>query len=133
MVVNQLFSEKPSLDLINRYIKTFGLNNIDDTTEFTILDMIHHNTLIQIQMLHNELADIYLPCKKQYIDNLDNKTAITVLRQLIKIYDHDLLSREKFIKSTKYLVYKIVSKQEKIFNKKPNKNIKKKDIVIIFD
>ena len=62
MVVNQLFSEKPSLDLINRYIKTFGLNNIDDTTEFTILDMMQHNTLIQIQMLHNELADICLPC-----------------------------------------------------------------------
>jgi hypothetical protein len=133
MVVNQLFSEKPSLDLINRYIKTFGLNNIDDTTEFTILDMMQHNTLIQIQMLHNELADIYLPCKKQYINNLDNKTAITVLRQLLKIYDHDLLSREKFIKATKYLVYKIVSKQEKIFYKKPNKNIKKKDIVIVFD
>ena len=61
---------------------------------------------------------------------LTNKEAITILRQLLKIHDYDLNSREKFIKGIKYSVYKIITKQDKLFNIKKNKN---KEIVIVFD
>jgi hypothetical protein len=43
------------------------------------------------------------------------------------MYDHDLSSKEKFIKGTKYLVYKIITKQDKDFSKKNKKYINKKD------
>jgi hypothetical protein len=134
MVLNQLFIEKPSLEILNKYVKAFGLNNIDDSTEFTILDMNKNNTLIQLQSIQTDLGDLYIPCKRKlYVEELTNKNAITVLRQLLKIYDRDLYSKEKFIKGTKYLVYKIISKQEKDFNKRNKKITKKKEIVIVFD
>jgi hypothetical protein len=134
MVLNQLFIEKPSLEILNKYVKAFGLNNIDDSTEFTILDMNKNNTLIQLQSIQTDIGDLYIPCKRKlYVEELTNKNAITVLRQLLKIYDRDLYSKEKFIKGTKYLVYKIISKQEKDFNKRNKKITKKKEIIIVFD
>lgn len=133
MVINQLFNEKPPLDLLLKIIKTFGLKDMKDNTEFTILDLARNNTVTQLKTFDKELREIYLPCKqKLYLDNITNKSAINILRQLLKVYDHDLVSHEKFIKGTKYLVYKITTKEEKEFNKK-RKNIPKKEIVIIFD
>ena len=70
--------------------------------------------------------------KKKYfndINTLTNKQAITILRQLLKVYNYDLFSKEKFIKGTKYSVYKIISKNNKIFDL----NKKKKEIIILFD
>ena len=91
-------------------------------------------TLNIFHILENDLRKYYIPCKQKiYFDNMNNltnKEAITILKQLLKIHDYDLNSREKFIKGIKYSIYKIITKQEKIFNIKKKKN---KEIVIIFD
>jgi hypothetical protein len=134
MVLNQLFNEKPSLELVNKIIQKFGLKDINDTTEFTTLDMDKINTLVNIKPLVDEIRDCYIPCKRvKYASEFNNKTVITILRQFIKMYDHDLSSKEKFIKGTKYLVYKIITKQDKDFSKKNKKYINKKEITIVFD
>ena len=92
------------------------------------------NTLKVFHNLEDELRKYYLPCKQKIYFNdiklLTNKEAITILRQLLKIHDYDLISREKFINGIKYLLYKIITKQDKQFNIKNNK---KKEIVIVFD
>jgi len=122
MVLNQLFNEKPSLELVNKIIQKFGLKDINDTTEFTTLDMDKINTLVNIKPLVDEIRDCYIPCKRvKYASEFNNKTVITILRQFIKMYDHDLSSKEKFIKGTKYLVYKIITKQDKVFYKQNKK------------
>lgn len=131
MVVNQLFNIKPSLDLVTKFVKCFGLKGLQDNTYFTLLDMQHHNTLTQINSLLKELYDLYLPCKYNYLTNITEKSAITIMRQLLKVYDYDVFSHEKFIKGIKYLEYKIVSKNEKNIMKKPPK--KKKEFIIHFD
>jgi hypothetical protein len=134
MVVNQLFIEKPPIDFVNKYVKTFGLNDINDSTEFTTLDILCRNTIIQIQHLQPELIDLYLPCKKDiYVSELTTKNIITILRQLVKLYDKDICSREKFIKGTKYLAYRIITPQEKKFLLKSKKKHTNKEIVIVFD
>ena len=133
MVLNQLFISKPSFELLNTIIKHFGLKSINDTKQFSYLDMNKHNTLTNFNTIESELNKYYLPCKKKKyfndITTLTNKQAITILRQLLKVYNYDLFSKEKFIKGTKYSVYKIISKNDKIFNK----NKKKKEIIISFD
>lgn len=131
MVVNQLFNEKPTLDFIIKYIKYFGLNDLQDTKKFTILDIYHHNTLTQINTIKKELYDLYLPCKHHYISNINEKTIITIFRQLLKVYDYDLISNEKYIQGVKYLEYRIISKNEKNIVKKPPR--KKKEFIIHFD
>ena len=123
MVLNQLFISKPPIKLLKKIIKGFGINNLNDTKEFCYLDMINLNTLSIFHTLENELRKYYIPCKQKIyfenIQNLTNKEAIVILRQLLKIHNYDLYSREKFIKGIKYSVYKIISKNNIIHEKKP--------------
>ena len=134
MIINQLFISKPPLELLQNLLIGFGLKKINDKKEFCYLDMNRLNTLDIFHNLESELSKYYLPCKKKIyfndIKNLTNKEAITILKQLLKIHDYDLNSREKFIKGTKYSVYKIITKQDKIFNLHNKKN---KEITIVFD
>lgn len=134
MVLNQLFSEKPSLELINKIIQKIGLKDINDTSEFTILDLNAHNSITNIRHFVDEIKECYIPCKRsKYVSDITNKTIITILRQFLKIYEYDLISREKYINGIKYLIYKITTKKDKIFNKKNKKYINKKEITIVFD
>ena len=134
MVLKQLFISTPPIELLKDIINGFGLKNLNDKKEFCYLDMDNLNTLNVFHTLESELRKYYLPCKQKiYFNNMNlltNKEAITILRQLLKIHDYDLNSREKFIKGIKYSVYKIITKQDKLFNIKKNKN---KEIVIVFD
>lgn len=137
MVINQLFIKKPSNELLNNIIKAFGLNDINDTREFSHLDIDKNNTINNINNLVSELSECYIPCKrKNYIDNLQNitnKEIITIFRQILKAHNYDLYSKEKYIKGIKYLVYKIVTKQEKHTINKTKKKMPKKEYVIVFD
>ena len=134
MIINQLFISKPPIELLQTLIKSVGFKNFNDKKEFCYLDMDRLNTLSVFHNLETELSKYYLPCKKKIyfndIKNLTNKEAITILKQLLKIHDYDLSSREKFIKGIKYSVYKIITKQDKMFNLHKNKN---KEITIVFD
>ena len=134
MVLNQLFLTKPPIELLQSLIHGFGFKKFNDKKEFCYLDMDKLNTLEVFHNLELELSKYYLPCKKKIyfndIKNLNNKEAITILKQLLKIHDYDLNSREKFIKGIKYSVYKIITKQDKMFNLHKNKN---KEITIVFD
>ena len=137
MVLNQLFISKPPIKLLRKIIKGFGINNLYDDTEFCYLDMIKLNTLSIFHNLENELIKYYIPCKQKIyfenIKNLTNKEAIVILRQLLKIHNYDLYSREKFIKGIKYSVYKIINKNyiahEKV--KEPVLLIDKKELKLI--
>jgi len=141
MVVNQLFIVKPHINLINKIIKAFGLNNINDTTEFSYLDMDNnnHNTLNILHNMKKELGDCYIPCKRKiYVDNMNmnttnNKTAITIFKHFLKPYNYDLYSREGYVNGYKCMLYKIITKKDKLFITKTKKKKKKKEIVIVFD
>jgi hypothetical protein len=137
MVVNQLFIQKPPNELLNKIIKAFGLNDINDTREFNRIDMDRNKTLAYFHTLEKELGEYYLPCKrKNYIDNIKNitnKEIITIFRQILKAHNYDLYSKEKFIKGTKYLVYRIITKNDKTSISKTKKKVPKKEYVIVFD
>jgi hypothetical protein len=137
MVVNQLFIQKPPNELLVKLIKAFGLNDLNDTREFSQIDMDNNNTIAIFHTLEKELAECYIPCKrKEYTSNIKNiiyKEAVTIFRQFLKAYNYDLYSKERFIKGIKYLVYKIVTKQEKSIISKTKKNPPKKEFIIVFD
>ena len=68
MVVNQLFIHKPPNELLNNIIKAFGLNDLNDTREFSQLDIEKNNTIKNIRNLEKEISECYIPCKrKNYI------------------------------------------------------------------
>lgn len=140
MIINQLFIDKPPIDLLNKIIISFGLSNINDTREFSQIDINKHNTIQTFNKLENELRTCYIPCKRNTFNvNLISKPTgiITIFRQILKAHNYDLYSKEKYIKNKKYLVYKIVTKQEKTIktmkNTKKHKTKHPKEVVIVFD
>ena len=75
------------------------------------------------------LEEYYLPCKRKvYLEDLTLKKCITILRQLVKLYDYLLKSNEKYIKGEKIIIYYIVP----VSMKNPNNKIEK-NCVISFD
>jgi hypothetical protein len=153
MVINQLFISKPPIELVTKLINAFGIKNINDSSEFSYIDMnINRNSnspgsepISIISNLQKELSEYYIPCKRKiYFDmsgnsgnsgNIDNieqsKSLITILRQLLKLYNYNLSSREGYINGIKNMIYKIVvnTKVKKIRKKR----LPRKEFVINFD
>ena len=124
MIINQLFTSKPPIELLQTLIHGFGFKKINDKKEFCYLDMDRLSTLEVFHKLELELSKYYLPCKKKIyfndIKNLTNKEAITILKQLLKIHDYDLIRRgvmgclsKKYILSDKELCLEML---ERIIN-----------------
>ena len=129
MTINQLFKKKPQKELVEKVLNIFGLSNFDDTKNFTKKDLENIDTLNNILSIKDLLEEYYLPCKKKvYLDNLTLKKCITILRQLVKLYDYTLKSNEKYIKGEKIIIYYVVPISMKSQNNKIEKNC-----VISFD
>lgn len=120
MVFNQLFVEKPSMEIVDKIIHAFGLIDINDKKEFSFIDMDRANTLTILRNIENEIRECYIPCKQQkYVSKIDHKSAITIFRQFLKSQNYELVAKEKYINAKKSLLYKIITKEEKNKDKKP--------------
>jgi len=129
---DQLFKNKPDLNLVTDIIKLFGLLNINDINLFTRQNLIDLNTMDKLYEYIPKLKEYYLPCKaKIYLTDLDEKKCITILRQLLKQYNYNILTKEKTIKSVKYNFYQIIQHS----TKKIDTNINNIDrtVVLSFD
>lgn len=135
MVINQLFNVIPPMELLNKLIKMIGLKDITDKTEFGLLDIEKNNTLHHFKSIEKEIRDCYIPCKsRKYIpDPIDFKSLITIFRQILRMHDYDLDSREKFIKRNKYIIYRITTKEEKEAIRRVKRVIPHKEITVVFD
>ena len=128
---DQLFKNKPDMNLLNDTIRLFGLSDLNDTKLFTKQNMIDLNTLQKVNEIVPRLQDFYLPCKsKKYLTRLDEKRCITILRQLLKQYNYNLLTKEKCIKGEKFNYYQIIQYSNKKINTKQQEERK---IVLSFD
>jgi len=56
-----------------------------------------------------ELHKIYVKCKaKSYLENIDEKSVLTILRQILRVHGYSLLSRSKCSKRDRFLEYRII-------------------------
>jgi hypothetical protein len=110
-MINQLFREKPTIDLASNIVKYFGLKNLHDPSFFSRSDMRSKKTVEKIrEHLLAELKKIYIKCKaKSYLTDLDEKAVLTVLRQILRVHDFQLVSRSKCIKGLRYQQYRILT------------------------
>ena len=94
--------------------------------------MIELNTVENMRNYIPKLDEYYLPCKsKIYLKDINERKCINILRQLLKQYNHTLLSKEKYVNSIKYNFHQII----KFSNKKIDTNIHEveRKIVLSFD
>ena len=108
MPKNQLFRQIPPIELCTKVLNAFGLKDLSDTTYFSRKDLESTKCVENLTELKGELADYYLPCKaRTYLNDLNNKNAITVLRQISRLYGCSVQSREKYIKGDKFIIYQL--------------------------
>ena len=130
---DQLFKNKPDINLLNDIIKLYGLSNLNDTKLFTKENLKDLNTADKLLIYLDKLREFYLPCKyKKYLVDIDEKKCITILRQLLKQYNHNLLAKEKFVKGIKYNFYQIIQYSNKKIDTGKKLN-DERDIVISFE
>ncbi len=109
MPKNQLFRQIPPNDLCERILHAFGLSSFSDSTYFSRKDLDTINCVELMTELKHELIKYYLPCKaRTYLNDLNSKNVITILRQIAKLYGFSVQSREKYIKGDKFIIYQIV-------------------------
>ena len=114
MKINQLFIKHVNIDMLNLIIDCFGLSGLDDRRMFSKSDMIRLGTAAKIKAIVPQLLDYYLPCKARiYLNSVTEKKSITILKQILKLHAHLLLSRERNSRHRKVILYQIVSEQER--------------------
>ena len=136
-IKNQLFKSIPSRDVINKVIAIFGLTSLDDTRNFTRHDIEKLGAVNKMYQLKNILEEYYIPCKaRTYLNDLNSKNIITVLRQLVRLFGYSVISREKYIKGDKFIIYQIISSADR--NYRPittfdDPDDQKKECIITFE
>lgn len=136
MTKNQLFKMIPQRSLCLRILKTFGINDFNDSHNFSRSDLEQINCVDNLLLLKDTLQEYYLPCKaRTYLNDLNTKNAITILRQIVKLYGYTINSREKYIKGHKFIIYQLITIENKSYNPiniVSSKN-NDKECVVIFD
>jgi uncharacterized membrane-anchored protein YitT (DUF2179 family) len=126
---NQLFAKiNPPFDLVKQILGLLINYPFDDLHyEFTKKIIIEKKVLDKIGPYIEELKKYYLKCKHaKYLENIDEKKYITILRQIMRPYNYSIKAYEKYNNGEKYLLYVIIK------NKEDNK-LKKINSVISFD
>jgi hypothetical protein len=124
----QLFKSIPSKEFVENILKLFIPNGFQDSYyQFSRKMISDKNVIEKIQLLIPQLKEYYMNCKhKKYLENIDAKKCVTILRQLLRLYEYRVVSMEKYHNGQKFLLYKI----EKI---EANKDIHQKSLIIDFE
>jgi hypothetical protein len=130
---NQLFRVLPTKEFVQNYLKLFSPGGFENEYFQFTRDDIKNKKITKTMKndyFNKHFIKFYLPCKyRKYLQNVDEKKAITILRQLLKVYDYNIISSEKYSRGNKFLVYKLKNMNVKNDTKKE----KKYDLVLHFD
>lgn len=107
-MINQLFIDKPPESIILNCVVLLGW------TSFTDKRIVMRTELDNIQVadkfinIINQLRQYYLPCKQdKYLSNINTKSIITIVRQLLKTIGYNIRGIEKVIDNKKEMIYKL--------------------------
>lgn len=110
MKINQLFVKHVDLDMMNEVLKCFNLMSLLDQRMFCKYDMVEYGTVCKLNAIKESLTQYYIPCKSRlYLENLTEKKAITVLKQLLRLHSYKLWCKEKNYHHKKIIFYQLVS------------------------
>ena len=105
MKKDQLFAKIPPYDLFIKILKCFGLDNINDKRSFTRKHLTYINTVQKMEELVPTLKLYYIPCKaRTYLNDLNEKNIVTILRQILKHFNYNIVSKEKYLRGEKYIL-----------------------------
>ena len=108
-MINQLFRSQPSRELACQLVHYFGLAGLQDNKPFSKFDMRREQTIEKIRgNLLGDLKEIYIHCKaKSYLTELDERSVITILRQILRTQGYTITSRSKYRSGERFKEYQI--------------------------
>ena len=102
--MSKLFRELPPLDIVNLMLVELGFTGIIDTKLFCAEEL--NNTTVEVWV--PLLEPYYLPCKaKRYLDILDSRRIITILRHVLPLHGYRLQCYERLHLGKKRTVYQM--------------------------
>lgn len=128
---NQLFKINPDQNIINLLLEIFGLDDLNDSRFFTKKNMIDLNIVQQMNDNCDTFHKYYLPCKgKIYLNNLNEKKCITILRQFLKPFYYKCIAIEKSSDGKKYMTYRLIYNNSQLSSINDNN---KREYIVNFD
>ncbi len=110
MSKDQLFKKIPDDQLLLDVLNLFGIKDLNDTHTFSKNEIKNLDVMNKILTLKDRLAECYVTCKfRQYFNFVEEKNLITLLRQILKTRNMNIVSKEKYLKGTKFLTYNLQS------------------------
>ena len=108
MKINQLFRANVPSDLFIKLHRCFGYEALNQEYMFSKVELDKLDTVNRVNNLKEELCQYYIPCKaKLYLSNMSELKCITVFRQILRLFNINLISRQKYIKHKKITFYSI--------------------------
>lgn len=109
MKINQLFVKHVDEEMLGLVLKCFNLRGLNDHRLFCKYDMAELGTVQKLQEIKDKLSAYYIPCKARlYLENMTEKRAVTVLKQLLRLHSYKLWSKEKNHNHKKIIFYQLV-------------------------
>lgn len=123
MKINQLFKRHvKDCDAI-AIIQCFDLVDFEDRRMFCKKDLVHIHAVSRLEELVPMLRTYYLPCKARvYLENLCENRAVTILKQVLRLFRFALVSREKNINGRKVIFYQVQSEGELLVQRQMKKS-----------
>ena len=127
----QLFKSIPNKSILDKLENIYPIKDFrEKRITFTKQDMVEFNTIDKLNEYLPTLKTFYLPCKqKMFLNCLCFRRAMTILRQILRIFSYKVLSKERFTKYKKHYEYWIVFDSELGKNDEEQYNRTKKNIV----
>jgi hypothetical protein len=106
--MTQLFKKSPDTLLFNKVLQTLGIDQFKEEFCFRKKDLFLIGTVTKMKLLAPELREHYYPCKsKLYLDNIDDSKCVTIIRQFLRFFGYQLVSKEKYDNGEKYIMYSL--------------------------
>ena len=120
---NQLFKKYPNDEIIKKLLNCFGLDDLNDNRHFSRDDLKKSGSVEKIYNMKDELNNYYIPCKaRTYLNDLNEKNIITILKQFIKTKLYTIISREKYSNKKKFIIYQLITIEQKNWKPINSKN-----------
>ena len=108
MKIHQIYRMLPPNSLIDTVVNCFGITSLDNCNHyFCKTDLKSLETVNKINNVVNTLKFYYLPCKAHYMDKIDERKAVTILRQLIRLRGYCILVHYRYKNKVKQACYQI--------------------------
>ena len=107
MTINQLFKKKVPYDIIEKLLVMLNIHDINNA----IIDKnnINNEFLNKFELLKVDIKNYYVNSKQTYFDVITDNKIITILKQLLKLYNYKLVSKEKLINNKRTKIYQIIN------------------------